>query len=122
MHTPLTTAQKRFGALGLGNSRPNAYNDDDLHLLLPAISSLIRRVIRQDYASVALYEEANHCLRVYALDSPLADELIGPEMVVSAAEPASATGFLKGETKVSNREDLAQVRRGSVDSARWVSA
>jgi formate hydrogenlyase transcriptional activator len=30
---PLTTAQKRFGALGLGSSRPNAYHDDDLHLL-----------------------------------------------------------------------------------------
>ena len=152
---PLTTAQKRFGALGLGSSRPNAYDDDDLRLLqgvaelvalalenamtraafleekerlemllelsttlmsnldvlelFPAISSLIRRVIRQDYASVAIYEEANHCLRMYALDSPLADELIGPEMVVPAAESASGTGFLKGETKVSNREDLAAI-------------
>ncbi len=112
---PLTTAQKKFGALGLGSSRPNAYGEDDVQLLrrvaelvalalenamtraafleekerlemllevsttlmsnldvqqlFPAISDLIRRVVRQDYASLALYEEANQCLRVYALDS-----------------------------------------------------
>ena len=81
----------------------------DVQELFPAISTLIRRVIRQDCASVAIYEEANRCLRMYALDSPLADELIGPEMVVSAAESASGTGFLKGETKVSNRDELAAI-------------
>jgi formate hydrogenlyase transcriptional activator len=152
---PLTTAQKRFGALGLGSSRPNAYGEDDVQLLrrvaelvalalenamtraafleekerlemllevsttlmsnldvqqlFPTISALIRRVIRQDYASVALYEEPNRCLRVYALDSPLADELIGPETVVPIAESASGTFFLNGETKVYNREDLVAV-------------
>jgi len=152
---PLTTAQKRLGALGLGSSRPNAYDEADVQLLwrvaelvalalenamtrtalmeekerlemllkvsttlmsnvdvqqlFPAISALIRRVIRQDYASVALYEEASRCLRVYALDSLLADELIGPDTVVPLAESASGSVFLKGETKVSNREDLVAV-------------
>jgi formate hydrogenlyase transcriptional activator len=149
---PLTTAQKRFGALGLGSSRLNAYGEEDVQLLrrvaelvalalenamtraafleekerlemllevsttlmanldvqqlFPTISALIRRVIRQDYASVALYEEASRSVRVYALDSPLADELIGPDTVVPLAELPSGTGFLKGETKVSNRTDL----------------
>src|SRR5271170_3389879 len=152
---PLTTAQKRFGALGLGSSRPNAYGEEDVQLLrrvaelvalalenamtraafleekerlqmllevsttlmsnldvrqlFPSISSLIRRVVPQDYASVALYEETNHCLRVYALDSPLGDELISPEMVVPIAESASGLVFLKGETKVCNREDLVAI-------------
>ncbi len=150
---PLTTAQKRLGALGLGSSRPNAYGEDDVQLLrrvaelvalalentmtraafleekerlemllkvsttlmsnldvrqlFPAISGLIRRVIRQDYASVALYEESDRCLRVYALDSPLADDMIGPETVVPVAESASGSFFLTGETKVCNREELA---------------
>ena len=127
--------------MGLGSSRPNAYDDDDLRLLqgvaelvalalenamtraafleekerlemllelsttlmsnldvqelFPAISSLIRRVVRQDYASVAIYEEANHCLRMYALDSPLADELIGPEMVVSGCRVCFRNRFLE---------------------------
>jgi formate hydrogenlyase transcriptional activator len=149
---PLTTAQKRFGALGLGSSRPNAYGDEDVQLLqrvaelvalalenamtraafleekerlemllkvsttlmsnldvqqlFPAISGLIRRVIRQDYASLAIYEEGTNCLRVYALDSPLADDLIGPDTVVPLAESASGAAFLRGETKVSNRADL----------------
>jgi formate hydrogenlyase transcriptional activator len=149
---PLTTAQKRFGALGVGSSRPNAYGEEDVQLLqrvaelvalalenamtrsafleekerlemllevsttlmsnldvqelFPAISALIRRVIRQDYASVALYEEATACLRVYALDSPLADELIGPDAVVPIAESASGPAFLKGEIRVCNRAEL----------------
>jgi putative methionine-R-sulfoxide reductase with GAF domain len=105
---PLTTGQKRLGALGLGSSRPNAYDEEDVHLLrgvaelvalglenaitraafleekerlevllevgttlmsnldvqqlFPAISDLIRRVVRQDYASIALYEDAHRCL------------------------------------------------------------
>ncbi len=152
---PLTTPQKRFGALGLGSFRPNAYNDDDVELLrrvaelvafalenamtqaafldekqrlemllevstalmsnldvpqlFPTISGLIRKVIRQDYASVALYEETNRCLRVYALDSPLGEELISPETVFPIAEPASGSAFLKGETKVCNHEDLVAI-------------
>jgi GAF domain-containing protein len=66
-------------------------------------------VARQDYASVTLYEEANRCLRVYALDSPLADELTGPDAVVSLAESASGWVFLKRETQVCNRDDLAAI-------------
>ena len=152
---PLTTGQKRLGAMGLGSSHPNAYGDDDMEVLrrvadlvamglenalnrgaflqekqrlevllevsttlmsnldvqqlFPAISSLIRKVVRQDYASVALYEEANRCLRLYALDSPFADELIAPDTVVPIAESAAGPAFLKGEIKVCNREELVAV-------------
>jgi formate hydrogenlyase transcriptional activator len=152
---PLTTAQKKFGALGLGSSRPNAYGEDDVQLLrrvaelvalalenaitradfleekerlemllevsttlmsnldvqqlFPAISGLIRRVIRQDYASLALYEEASRSLRVYALDSTFADELIGPDSEVPIAESTCGSVFLRGETKVCNREDLVAI-------------
>jgi formate hydrogenlyase transcriptional activator len=152
---PLTTGQKKFGALGLGSSRPNAYGEEDVQLLrrvaelvalglenamsraafleekerlevllqmgttlmsnldvqqlFPAISDLIRRVVRQDYASIALYEEAHRCLRLYALDSPFGDELIAPDTLVPIAESAGGSAFLKGETKVCNREELAAV-------------
>ena len=115
---PLTTAEKRLGALGLGSSQPNAYSEkrhaasaadreagrsgggersdprspgarkkNDSHMLLevnntlvtnrdlqklfPAISAFIRRMIRYDYASVAVYDEAAHSLSFYPLDSPL---------------------------------------------------
>jgi len=103
---PLTTAEKRLGALGLGSSQTNAYGEKDmrllprvaklvavavenaltrealvrekerLHMLLevnntlvtnrdlqklfPVIFGFIRRMIRYDYASVAVYDEAAH--------------------------------------------------------------
>ena len=152
---PLTTGQKRLGALGLGSSRPNAYDEEDVHLLrgvaelvalglenaitraafldekerlevllevgttlmsnldvqqlFPAISDLIRRVVRQDYASIALYEDAHRCLRLYAIDSPFGDELIAPDTVVPIADSATGSAFLKGEIKVCNREELVAV-------------
>jgi formate hydrogenlyase transcriptional activator len=43
------------------------------------------------------------------MDSPLADALIGPGVVVPIAESACGTGFLKGETKVCNQADLAAI-------------
>ena len=152
---PLTTAQKKFGALGLGSSRPNAYGEDDVQLLqgvaelvalalenamtraafleekerlgmllevsttlmsnldvqqlFPAISDLIRKVVRQDYASLALYEETNQSLRVYALDSPLSDEIMGSDTVVPIAESISGRALLKGEAMIRDRQDLISV-------------
>ncbi len=152
---PLTTAQKRFGALGLGSSHPNAYGEDDVQLLrrvaelvalalenamtraavleekerlemllelstmlmsnqdvqqmFPAISNLIRRVIKQDYASLALYDEASHCLRIYALDSTIADEIVDSDMVVPIAESVSGGTLLKGEPMIRDRQSLMSV-------------
>jgi formate hydrogenlyase transcriptional activator len=153
---PLTTAQKKFGALGLGSFHPDAFSEEDLQLLqpiaelvalalenamtqaafledkkrlemllevsttlmsnldvqqlFPTVSGLMRGVIRQDYASVALYEEASRSLRVYAQDSLLTDELIGQDAIVPIAESACGSVFLKGETKVCNREDLVATK------------
>jgi formate hydrogenlyase transcriptional activator len=152
---PLTTAQKRFGALGLGSSRPNAYSEDDVQLLrrvaelvalalenamaraafleekdrlekllevstalmsnldvqqlFPTIAGLIQKVIRQDYASVALYEEASQCLRVYALDSPVSDEIMGSDTVMPIGESVSGLALQKGEAIIHDREDLVSV-------------
>jgi len=149
---PLTTTQKRFGALGLGSSRPNAYGEEDVQLLqrvaelvalalenamtraafleekerlkmllevsstlmsnldvrelFPAISGLIRRVVRQDFASLALYEEASQCLRVYALDFPLAGEPINTDAVMPIAESVFGSALFKGEAMIYDREAL----------------
>jgi formate hydrogenlyase transcriptional activator len=149
---PLTTSLKKFGALGLGSSRLNAYGEDDVQLLLrvgelfalamensltraafleekqrlevlvqlstalmsnldvhqlfPTISSLIRRVVRQEYASVALYEEGDSCLRVQALDSPLAHDPVDSDSIVPISSSMAGSAFLKGESCVCNLEDL----------------
>ena len=83
----------------------------DVQQLFPAISGLIRKVVRQDYASLALYEEASQCLRVYALDSPLSDEIMGSDTVVPIAESVSGRALLKGEVDHprSSRSDLGGI-------------
>jgi len=53
----------------------------DLHNLLAAISSCLRRVMNHDYASLALYEPDARQLRLQALDFPQSKGLLQEEMV-----------------------------------------
>jgi formate hydrogenlyase transcriptional activator len=157
---PLTTAQKRFGALGLGSSRPNEFDEDDMQLLrrvaelmalalenamtraafleekerlemllevsttlmsnldvqqlFPAISGLIGRVVRQDFAALALYEEPSQSMRVYAVDSALAEEVIGTDTIVPLAESVSSVALLKGEAIIRDRQNLMSLKSPAV--------
>jgi formate hydrogenlyase transcriptional activator len=157
---PLTTAQKKFGALGLGSSRPNAYGEEDVQLLrrvaelvalaldntmtraalleekerlemllevstalmsnldvqqlFPAISGLIGRVVRQDFAALALYEESSQALRICAVDSALAEEVIATDVIVPLAESVSAVALLKGETIIRDRQNLLTLKSPAV--------
>ncbi|MGA8153569.1 MAG: sigma 54-interacting transcriptional regulator [Terriglobales bacterium] len=158
---PLTSAQRRLGALGLGSSRVDAYSERDVRLLrraadlvalalenlvtqaafqqekerleallevsttlvssfdvqrvFPAISGFIRRVFRQDYASLAIHDEEAHCLRLYALDTLLADGLIGAETKLSLKENGIVKAFQEREIKIFSRADLAQIHSSFVD-------
>lgn len=149
---PLTTAQKRLGALALGSCRVSAYKERDLRFLqrvaalaalavenaltrsalqqekdrlqmllqvnttlvsnldmeqvFPAISGFIRRVIGQDFASLAIYDQATHSLHKYVLDFPQDKELIGADTMVPLSEAPSGRAFLDRETKFLNRADL----------------
>ena len=131
---PLTTAQRRVGALGFGSIEASAYDAADLeflqqvaaqvavavdnalnfqnaqiyqqelarerdrlrlllevnnalvstldlHQLLSAISSCLRRVMNHDYASLGLYEPAAKHVRLQALDFPQSKGLLHEEMV-----------------------------------------
>jgi formate hydrogenlyase transcriptional activator len=131
---PLTTAQRRVGAIALGSVEASAYDAADLeflrqvaaqvavavdnalnsqdaqvyqqelarerdrlrlllevnnalvstldlHHLLSAISSCLRRVMNHDYASLALYEPDARQLRLQALDFPQGKGLLQEEMV-----------------------------------------
>ncbi len=153
---PLTTAEKRLGALGLGSSRVSAYSEEnlpllrrvaqllalavenaltrealqqekerlqvllevnttllinrDLEKLFPEISGFMRRVIRHDYASVAVYDEAAHTLSLYPLDSPLTQGLAGTDTTLPVKETPAGRALLEGETKIFSREDLVGIR------------
>jgi formate hydrogenlyase transcriptional activator len=54
----------------------------DLHQLLSAISSCLRRVMNHDYASLALYDPAAQQVRLQALDFPQGRGLLQEEMVI----------------------------------------
>ncbi|MFI5071209.1 MAG: sigma 54-interacting transcriptional regulator [Terriglobales bacterium] len=150
---PLTTAQRRLGALGLGSTREEVYDEKNLRLLrriaelvalavenalmygalelekdrlqtllevnatlitsldlqelFPAISGFIRKVIRQEYASIALHDEATNSLRIRALDFPLAKGLIGAEIMLSLDDSVPcARAFRGNEIKVFTQGDL----------------
>lgn len=153
---PLTTAEKRLGALGLGSSRVSAYGEENLSLLrrvaqllalavensltrealqrekerlqvllevnttllinrdleklFPEISGFTRRVIRHDFASVAVYDEAAQALSLYPLDSPLTQGLAGTDTTLPVNETPAGRALLEGETKIFSREDLAGIR------------
>jgi formate hydrogenlyase transcriptional activator len=151
---PLTTAQRRLGALGLGSSREDVYGEKDLrllrriaelvalavenalmygalelekdrlqtlmdvnatlitsldlHELFPAISGVIRKVVRQEYASIALHDEATNTLRIRALDFPMAKGLAGGEIKISLSDSVPcAKAFHGNEVKVFTQGDLA---------------
>ncbi len=150
---PLTTAQRRLGALGLGSSHEDVYGEKNLRLLrriaelvalavenalmygalqlekdrlqtllevnatlitsldlkelFPAISGFIRKVIRQEYASIALLDKATNSLRIHALDFPLARGFVGGEIMLSIGDsPLFARVFQGNEVKVFTEGDL----------------
>ena len=53
---PLTTAQKRLGALGVGSSRVNAYSEKDLRLL-PRVAELVALAVENALTREALQQE-----------------------------------------------------------------
>ena len=144
---PLTTAQRRLGAMGLGSAEPSAFDHADLeflaqvarqvavavenvlnyesaqcyqrelarerdrlkmvldvtnamvanldlHELFRAVSELLRRLIRHEYASLVLVDPVQGQLRLEALDFPGGDSQIH-EIRSASAEDSPAAGALR---------------------------
>jgi len=90
----------------------------DVQKIFPAISGVIRRVFRHDYASLIVHDEGTHELRKYALDSPFSAALISPEPVSCLQESATGRAFLEREVKIYSREGLAGIRSSFVGRLR----
>ena len=86
----------------------------DLQKLFPAISGFIRRMIRYDYASVAVYDEAAHSLSFYPLDSPLTTGLAGIDTTLPVRDTPAGHALLERETKIFTREDLMGIQSNYV--------
>jgi CRP-like cAMP-binding protein len=96
---PLTTAQKRFGALGLGSSRLNAYHDDDLHLLR-GVAELV---------ALALENAMTREGKVLILKIAEAGEVLGLSAEI-AGEPFELTPETAGPCQVNFVERDAPMR------------
>jgi formate hydrogenlyase transcriptional activator len=99
----------------------------DLRELYRAVAEGLRRVLRQDYLSLALYDEARHGWRLHALEFPsgkghLREELDAP----FEGAPASAA-YLSRRPAVFTRADLERLnsevaRRLLADGVSWMCA
>ena len=86
----------------------------DLQKLFPSISGFMRRMIRYDYASVAVYDEAAHSLSFYPLDSPLTAGLAGMDTTLPVKDTPAGRALLERETKIFGREDLQGIQSSYV--------
>ncbi|HEY1464548.1 MAG TPA: sigma 54-interacting transcriptional regulator [Terriglobales bacterium] len=151
---PLTTPQRKIGALGFGSAEVNGYNDSDLvflqrigemiahavenaqnrealhkeqerlrmllqvnatlvashdlQKLFPLVSSYIRSVVKQDFASLALYDEKAQVFRKYALDFPDAPDLFSIGQTFPLKDTSSGLALIEQQVKVFNSEQLLQ--------------
>ena len=105
---PLTTAQKRFGALGLGSSRPNAYGEDDVGLLR-RVAELVALGLENAMTRAAFLEEKERLEMLLEVSTTLMSNLDVQELfpaisglirrVVRRTMPASL--FMKKPTAAS---------------------
>ena len=87
----------------------------DLQKLFPAISGFIRRMIRYDYASVAVYDEVAHSLSLYPLDSPLTKGLAGMDTTLPVKDTPAGRALMERKTKIFTREDLMGIQSSFVN-------
>jgi formate hydrogenlyase transcriptional activator len=161
-YLPLTTPQRRLGAINFASARPRTYDSCDLKLfgrtarlvavavdnalnfqsvqsyqrqltaerdhlrllleinnavvtqldfrqLFQQIAASLRRVLQQDYLSVALYDRQRQTLRIHALDFPAGQGLMQEEMIVPFQEAPAAQALIDDRPVVSARADLERL-------------
>ena len=79
----------------------------DLAELFPAISGFIRKVVKQDYASLLLFDGHSQTLSKYACDWPgrNGNHTVARELPLRESAPGRA--FLERQAKLYNRDELA---------------
>jgi len=83
-------------------------SNPDLKELFPAIAGFLRKVIKQEFAGMALYDGATQSLSLYALDDPAAGETMRLGGILPLRGTGTGSAFLERQTKVFNREQLAE--------------
>lgn len=78
----------------------------DLQKSFPAISGYIRKVVKQDFASISLYDETGQCMRKFAVDYPSAPDIFHIGDTYAVKGTSSGQAFLERETIVANRSAI----------------
>jgi formate hydrogenlyase transcriptional activator len=83
----------------------------DLQNLFPAISGLIRRIVKQDYASISLFDETSRSMRMHALDVSDSVRLHGAETVIPIDDTVTIRrAFQEREIKILEFRELEGTR------------
>jgi len=80
----------------------------DLSQLFPIVSGHLRKVVKQDLATVALFDESTRSLKVYALDPSATNGGLYPGLVLPVDGSAPGRAFREKEALVLGREEVAQ--------------
>jgi formate hydrogenlyase transcriptional activator len=81
----------------------------DLRELLNAASASLRRLVRHEYASLALYDSETQRLRIHALDFPLSKGLIGEGQWMPLEGAPHARALASGQPLFMTRGDVEQL-------------
>jgi formate hydrogenlyase transcriptional activator len=92
----------------------------DLPELFPAISGFIRKVVKQDYASLLLYDEQRQALTKYACDWPGKNGASTVARDLSLRESAPGRAFLERQAKLYNREELVALGSTLIDQVEGI--
>jgi formate hydrogenlyase transcriptional activator len=84
----------------------------DLQDLFPAISSSLRFLFNQDFASVSVYDAQHQIMHTYPLDVPSAKRLIGAETYVRVHESLTARALQDREIKFFRHPQLSALGSG----------
>jgi formate hydrogenlyase transcriptional activator len=78
----------------------------DIHKLFQEVSASIRRIARQGFTHLSLYDETANAMRVYALNVADNQDLVPPETLLPLSESPAGAAFLHGEPKLFSTADL----------------
>jgi formate hydrogenlyase transcriptional activator len=81
----------------------------DLQALFHTIAACLRQVVRHEYASLALYDEARRQFRVHALDFPGGKGLMREEYLAPLEGAPAGEAFTSGRAVVLDHDDLVRL-------------
>jgi formate hydrogenlyase transcriptional activator len=92
--------------LNVSNALVSSLN---VHKLFQQVSASIRRVVRQGFTHLALYDENANAMRTYVLDVVDNRDFVPPETLVPVSDCPAGIAFVLGERKVFSNVDLESI-------------